>query len=569
MSAKKRPASSSSSSSSAAASSSSSLPAPPAAAAPAKRARFASDAALLVGGGDKRATDTMRSWQVEEEIAESMIPVIGRLYRRENVVLTLFNHALNSKSPMDLIKLHSEVRDHRNRTIRITDTWPVVEALQHRRLAPMRVDIGQLALLVEKARKAGRLLSVSDEVSQWVSHAEDRAERANPMDEARHIVLYGFGRIGRLLARLLIEKTGTGSKLVLKAIVVRKKKTPDLEKRASLLMLDSVHSDFAGRVEVDHERNVIIANGNTIHLIYSNGPDQVDYTAYGIRNAVVVDNTGIWRDQKGLGLHLKSKGVSQVVLTAPGKGIPNIVMGVNSDEHFPVSDPATQKIFSAASCSTNAVAPVLKLVDESFGIESGHIETVHAFTNDQNLIDNFHKKERRGRSAVLNMVLTATGAGTAVVKCLPRLKGKLTASAIRVPTPNVSMAILCLNLSRPTTTAELNAFLQERAVRGPLMHQVDFSGSVEAVSSDFVGARAASIIDGPNTKVAGARANLYVWYDNEFGYSCQVVRLIQKLCQIEHPRCPPPMVAAVDSEAEDGGSEEEEGAAAASSSKKQ
>jgi glyceraldehyde 3-phosphate dehydrogenase len=522
----------------------------------AKKARFGADTKSDSVDPASLALDTMNTWQVEEEIAEAMIPVVGRMYRRENVVLTLFNLSLASLSPMDIIKLHATTRDHRNRPVKITDTWPIIEALQHRRLSPMRVDIGQLSLLVAKARKAGRLLSISDEVGKYVTASEEKAVRTNPMDSARDVVLYGFGRIGRLLARLLIEKTGTGSKLRLRAIVVRKSSIPDLAKRANLLMTDSVHSTFNGRVEIDLERNVIIANGNTIHLIYSKGPDQVDYTKYGINNAVVVDNTGIWRDDDkdtGLGLHLKSKGVAEVVLTAPGKGnVPNIVMGVNSNDYFGDDVPPSDvHIYSAASCSTNAVVPVLKLVDEKWGIENGHIETIHSFTNDQNLIDNFHKKARRGRSAVLNMVLTETGAAKASVKVLPNLKGKLTAGAVRVPTPNVSMAILVLNLKSSTTKSELNAYIQERATRGPLMHQVDYSHSTEAVSSDFVGCRAASIVDGPNTVVSGSRVNLYVWYDNEFGYSCQVVRLLQALCKIAHPRCPLPLMEHVQSEAED------------------
>jgi glyceraldehyde 3-phosphate dehydrogenase len=258
----------------------------------AKKARFGADTNSDSVDPASRALDTMNTWQVEEEIAETMIPVIGRMYRRENVVLTLFNHSLASLSPMDIIKLHATTRDHRNRPVKITDTWPIIEALQHRRLSPMRVDIGQLSLLVAKARKSGRLLSISDEVGKYVTASEEKAVRTNPMESARDVVLYGFGRIGRLLARLLIEKTGTGSKLRLRAIVVRKSSIPDLAKRANLLMTDSVHSTFNGRVEIDLERNVIIANGNTIHLIYSKGPDQVDYTKYGINNAVVVDNTG-------------------------------------------------------------------------------------------------------------------------------------------------------------------------------------------------------------------------------------------------------------------------------------
>lgn len=278
MSSKKRTSSSSTSSSSTSSS--------------AKKARFGADTKSDSVDPASLALDTMNTWQVEEEIAEAMIPVVGRMYRRENVVLTLFNHSLASLSPMDIIKLHATTRDHRNRPVKITDTWPIIEALQHRRLSPMRVDIGQLSLLVAKARKAGRLLSISDEVGKYVTASEEKAVRTNPMDSARDVVLYGFGRIGRLLARLLIEKTGTGSKLRLRAIVVRKSSIPDLAKRANLLMTDSVHSTFNGRVEIDLERNVIIANGNTIHLIYSKGPDQVDYTKYGINNAVVVDNTG-------------------------------------------------------------------------------------------------------------------------------------------------------------------------------------------------------------------------------------------------------------------------------------
>jgi glyceraldehyde 3-phosphate dehydrogenase len=466
----------------------------------------------------EKSLQTMKNWQDDKEVVETIIPIIGRLYRYNNITPLLFSNSLVNLSTMEIISLHSRVCENNN--IKIKDMCEIINTLQYSNITQMSVDIGQLSLIVANARIKGCFFSVFSEINKFTSKYE------KSVIIPRDVVLYGFGRIGRLLARILVEKTH--SDLRLRAIVVRKKNVPDLVKRANLMMYDSVHSTFNGVIEVDENRNVIIANGHTIQLIYSKSPDSVDYTKYGINNCIVVDNTGIWRDKNGLGLHLKSEGVSEVVLTAPGVGdVPNIVMGVNSSDYF---DGRSHKIFSASSCSTNAITPVLKLVDDEFGIEFGHLETIHSFTNDQNLIDNFHKKSRRGRSAVLNMVITETGVAKAASKVLPKMEGKLTASAIRVPTPNVSMAILILNLSRPTTTQELNDYIQKQSVSGALMHQIDFSNSTEAVSSDFVGTRATAIIDGPNTTVTGKRCNLYIWYDNEFGYSCQVMRLLKKIC---------------------------------------
>ena len=189
-------------------------------------------------------------------------------------------------------------------------------------------------------------------------------------------------------------------------------------KRASLLRRDSVHGSFDGTITIDHDSNAIIANGQRIQVIYASSPTEVDYKAYGITNALVVDNTGRWRDREGLSVHLKSAGASRVLLTAPGKGdLKNIVHGVN---HTEIND--TDTIISAASCTTNAITPVLAAIDEKYGIQNGHVETVHSYTNDQNLIDNFHSGDRRGRAAALNMVITETGAAKAVSKALPQLK---------------------------------------------------------------------------------------------------------------------------------------------------
>ena len=348
------------------------------------------------------------------------------------------------------------------------------------------------------------------------------------------VVLYGFGRIGRLLARILVEKAGSGENTRLRAIVVRKGKGNDLEKRASLLRRDSVHGSFQGTITVDEENCGIIANGNFIKVIYSNSPETVDYTAYGIKDAIVVDNTGKWRDVEGLSLHLEARGASKAILTAPGKGdMKNIVYGINSD-----AIEESDTLISAASCTTNAITPVLKAVNDEFGIEHGHVETVHSYTNDQNLIDNYHSADRRGRSAPLNMVITETGAAKAVSKALPEMAGKLTGNAIRVPTPNVSMAILNLTLKKETTTEEINAYLRRTALYSELQQQIDYVDSPEVVSSDFVGSRKAGIVDGKATIVNGDKAVLYVWYDNEFGYSCQVVRILEQVAGCKFPEYP-------------------------------
>ena len=303
-------------------------------------------------------------------------------------------------------------------------------------------------------------------------------------------------------------------------MVLRPSAGDDVNKRAALLRRDSVHGAFRGTIRVDEENQCIIANGNVIRLIYASDRSAIDYPSYGINNAILIDNSGAWRDEAGLAEHLKSPGIARVMLTAPGKGeLKNIVSGINSHT---VSD--EDRIISAASCTTNAIVPVLKAVNDRWGVAHGHMETVHAYTPDQNLTDNFHKKARRGRSAPLNMVITETGASDAVTRLLPELEGRLTGNAIRVPTPNVSLAILNLTLEVQTTLAEVNDYLRDTALNSSLQRQIDYTSSREVVSSDLIGNRHACSIDGGATIVDDNRIVLYVWYDNEFGYACQVVR---------------------------------------------
>lgn len=480
----------------------------------------------------QRPDDYFVDWKEREALAESMIPIVGALAREKNVKCYIYGKSLVNLSVLDIMKAHRWVRQVEDNELSEFETIRILEAMAKLNLGPSHIDIGRLSIeYFDKEQGAGA--SLDDFVADRLAHLVDSTERPEgPVD----VVLFGFGRIGRLMARILVAKTDGGDNLRLRAIVVRKGSAPDdLVKRASLLRRDSVHGVFQGTIRVDEERQSFVANGNEIKVIYANAPEDVDYEAHGIKNCLVVDNTGVWRDRDGLSRHLSAKGVSKVILTAPGKGdIKNIVAGIN---HQDIESSDT--VLSAASCTTNAIVPPLKAIHDEFAIESGHVETVHAFTNDQNLIDNYHKADRRGRSAPLNLVLTETGAAKAVAKVLPELTGKLTGNAIRVPTPNVSMAILNVTLSRATTKEELNEFMRQTALHSAYRKQIDFSNSPEVVSTDFVGSRAACVFDAQATIVNGHHAVLYLWYDNEYGYSCQVYRVLEKMAGIKYLTYPP------------------------------
>ena len=484
-----------------------------------------------------KSNSYLASFNARLEAAETMLPLIGQLWRNRGVPTYVYGVPLHLKSPSDILKAHRSARHLARQELNAVETCQIVQAIAALDLRPARIDVGKLLVRYQEQGEGQDLQAfVARELSGLPTG--NQPMRSEPQD----IILYGFGRIGRLLTRLLIERMGGGERFRLRAIVTRPGKDGDLAKRADLLRRDSVHGPFRGTVTLDPEDRGMVINGNLVHLVYANAPEEADYTSLGIKDAVVIDNTGIWRDEKGLGRHLKAPGVSKVILTAPGKGgVPNIVFGLNQGE---LSE--SDAIVSAASCTTNAIAPVLKAVHDRFGIQSGHVQSVHAYTNDQNLIDNYHKKERRGRSAALNMVITETGAASAVAKVCPDLAGKLTANAIRVPTPNVSMAIMTLNLQTQITREELNGYLLGLSLESPLQYQIDYTTSPDIVSTDLVGNRAASIVDSHATLVHsdGDKCTLYVWYDNEFGYACQVVRLLEHLARVQPPVYPPPSAQA-------------------------
>ncbi len=471
--------------------------------------------------------DHFERWREDEATAEAMIPLMGRLYRDNDVILYIFGKKL-TRTSIEIMKAHRHARNFIERELSVQETMPVLVALTTMQLDSAKIDIGKLVAGFQDTDTDDLEAYLHDELSSVMTG------HGRLLEEPTDVVLYGFGRIGRLLARILIERAGSGAKLRLRAIVLRPQKDNDVEKRASLLRRDSIHGPFSGTVIADEENDQIIVNGNPIKLIYAPRPEDIDYTAYGIKDAIIIDNTGAWRDMDGLSRHLRANGASRAVLTAPGKGeVKNIIYGVNHDTLI-----EDDTVLSAASCTTNAIVPPLKVMNDHFGIVGGHVETVHAYTNDQNLTDNFHKKERRGRSAPLNMVITETGAATAVVKALPELAGKLTGNAIRVPVPNVSLAILNLTLETEATVADINTVLRDASMSVDLGEQIDYTTSTELVSSDLVGADRTSIVDSQATIADRDRCVLYVWYDNEAGYSYQVVRVVQEIAGLTYPRVP-------------------------------
>ena len=478
--------------------------------------------------------DSFGDWKWREGLAELMVPIIGSLYRNGTNIL-VYGKSLVNESPVAIMKAHRFARQSDNNELSELETYPILKYIETLDLADCEIDVGEIAV---KCPFFEDIKNDDSKIGEFIDAELESVinKQSNRPSEPANIVLYGFGRIGRLVARMMTQTTGPGNYFKLRAIVIRKATDDDIFKRASLLTKDSVHGPFDGTVRVDEENSSLVINGNPVKVIYASGPDKVKYSDYGINDPVVIDNTGIWRDEEALSVHIKS-GASKVILTAPAKGdIKNIVYGIN-DSILEEND----QLISAASCTTNAIVPVLKTINDEFKINGGHIETVHAYTNDQNLIDNFHKKDRRGRGAPLNMVITSTGAVNAVAKALPELKGKLTGNAIRVPTPNVSLAILSLELNKKVSVEIVNDYLRSMAFHSEYREIIGFVNSSEVVSTDFYSSPFATVIDSQATITNDKRVTLYCWYDNEYGYTKQVINLAKKVAKINLPRLPKPI----------------------------
>lgn len=464
-------------------------------------------------------------WVDRQRAAVSLLSSIGNLMYNHSIELVLFRNELVDCSVSEILNLHEYGRKTLNKPIDVFTSSELAKIIENLQLAPSKIDIGRLSN--EWLNEQGDFKTKADFISNKLSNIIDDSKfQLEPKD----VVLFGFGRIGRLLTREIIKQAGKGQQLRLKAIVVRGVDKSQLVKRASLLKNDSVHGPFKGNIEIDEEKMTLVINGQRIKMINSANPEDINYKQYGIKDALLLDNTGVFRDRTALTRHLKANGISKVILTAPGKEVPNIVYGVN---HLTV-DANEENIFSAASCTTNAITPILKVIEDHLGVVKGHIETVHSYTNDQNLLDNMHIKNRRGRSAAVNMVITETGAGKAVTKAIPSLESKLTANAVRVPTPNGSLAILNLEVSKKTNLEDVQNLFKDAAFNGNLVNQINYSIENEMVSSDIIGNTCCSVFDSPATLIHpdGKSVVLYVWYDNEFGYTKQVIRLAKYVAKV-------------------------------------
>ncbi|HWY37713.1 MAG TPA: glyceraldehyde-3-phosphate dehydrogenase [Bacteroidia bacterium] len=470
--------------------------------------------------------EQLKDWVQHERTTIDLISTIGKLWFEKSIELVLFRNQLVDRSASELMQLHLYAKDIVKKPISVKDTVMLAnEIYKAADICPSRIDIGRLAF--EWHQEESKFKNAADFITAKLKDFIGQKHTITPKD----VVLFGFGRIGRLAARELIAQAGKGEQLRLKAIVTRGSSDEEIIKRADLLRNDSVHGPFPGTVTEDLEKKILIINGHIVHMIDARNPEDVDYTKYGINDALLIDNTGAWRDREGLSKHMKAKGISKVLLTAPGKGdIPNVVYGVNHE----AIDIKAETIFSAASCTTNAIMPVLYVVNNVLGIQRGHIETVHSYTNDQNLLDNYHKKYRRGRSAALNMVITETGAESALKKVLPALSGKFTANSVRVPTPNVSLAILSMTINKEVTKDEVNEVIKNAALQGNLVEQIQYAFSNELVSSDVIGNPCPSVFDSQATIIGPDKKNivLYVWYDNEYGYTRQVMRFAKQLAEV-------------------------------------
>lgn len=465
-----------------------------------------------------------QSWIEKEKKAIQLINIVGQLWFDKSIELVLFRKPLFDIGSSEILSYHQYAKEVSGKDINIYETLELAKTIANSNLAPSRIDIGRLAAEWLEDNNTNIQDFVIGKLSKHIG--KDKIN-LKPKD----VILFGFGRIGRIAARELVLQAGKGEQLRLRAIVTRGHSDEELIKRAELMRTDSVHGPFNGTIIEDFENHALIINGQTIYFVEAEQPEDIDYTVYGIQDALLIDNTGIFREREDLSRHLQAKGIAKVLLTAPAKGnVPNIVTGINDLE----IDFDREAIFSNASCTTNAIVPVLKLIDDCFGIEKGHIETIHSYTNDQNLLDNYHKKYRRGRAAALNLVITETGADRAVAKVLPHLGGKLTGNAVRVPTPNVSLAILNLSLNKVSSKEEISEILKQASLFGNLSEQIEYSISNELVSTDLIGNSHSAIIDGPATIMAKDNKSvvIYVWYDNEYGYTRQVIRLAKKVAGV-------------------------------------
>ncbi len=324
------------------------------------------------------------------------------------------------------------------------------------------------------------------------------------------VAINGFGRIGRLVFRGLLDRKDLD--------IVAINNPSGAETAAYLLKYDTVHGRLGKTVEIDGD--VLVVDGKRIQVLHDRDPENLDWSAYGVE--IVIESTGKLKDRASAGKHIRGT-VKKVIITAPGKDEDaTIVMGVNESVYNPDKD----EIISNASCTTNCLAPICKVLNEKFGIKRGLMTTIHSYTNDQAILEKAHKKDaRRGRAAAENMIPTSTGAAKAIGIVIPEMKGKLNGLAVRVPTPDVSLVDLTVELNKTVSKEEVNEALKsasERELKGILAYTDE-----ELVSSDFKTTDVSSTIDSKLTMVMDNNmVKVIAWYDNEWGYSMRIIDLV-------------------------------------------
>jgi len=326
------------------------------------------------------------------------------------------------------------------------------------------------------------------------------------------IAINGFGRIGRCVLKAAIKE---GLDLDFVAI----NDLADNKTLAHLFKYDTAYGVFDGVVSVDE--NGMVVNGKKIVMLAEKDPEKLPWKDLGVD--VVLDCTGVFKDREGLGKHLKA-GARKVIMSAPAKDdtIPSYVLGINDSEY------KGEDIIDMGSCTTNCLAPLVKILEKEFGIVKGFMTTIHSYTNDQNILDLPHKDLRRARAAAENIIPTTTGAAKAIGKVIPSVKGKMDGIAVRVPTPVVSLVDLVCELKKETTVNEVNSVFDKYSDEGE-MKGIFYVEKDPLVSSDFIGNSFSSIFDPEYTKVNGNMVKLMSWYDNEWGYSCRLAELVEKI----------------------------------------
>lgn len=453
-----------------------------------------------------------------------LIKITSDLWFDKSIEIVLFKNQVIDRNVSDIIRLHEYAGELVQKPISIFDSIEILRAINDLQLPPSKLDIGKLTY--EYHSDDNNFNDVKAFVIDKLKSAI-AAESTSPKD----VVLYGFSRIGRLLAHELTVKTGKGNHLRLRAIVINGKiHAETLEKSARLLRTDSTYGKFMGTVVVDYEKDALIINGTAVRFISADSLKNIDYTNFDISEALIIDNSVSFSSKAALTKHLSTKGVAKALLTAPGSKIPNVVHGVNHLEY----SPEVTEIYAAASCTTNAIAPILKVVNDSLGIVKGHLETIQPYTNDENLTDRVPRKYQNEKSAGLNMSIEQTDIGNAIAKVLPSLKGKLTSNSIRVQGPKASLAILNIEIQNKTSVNGLNTILKKYVLEGDLVEQIKYALNKEIEASDIMGAAAPSIYDSKATIVSNNGKNivLYIWYDNECGYVHQVIRLAKYIAKV-------------------------------------